>query len=309
MSEHLTHVAIFEDSYHIVKHSKEKFTAAFHESLDKAFDSGLFCSGSRGNHFFSIPLLEKNRDIYKQGKATLKHLEQIAGAIGWITHRAADHQMKPIFRIIENQKNPVLTSTEKQMYDDAESFRQVFNGGKKTSTSPYSLLTEATLSTGMKPHPATDHIHTDVFENIFTHYILHEMLLTNNFIQQEQDVEVLVDKIIGQSQDLYEDLRIYIRAFENPEPVKQTAYLLKHNYYNPDDQIIQFVRYAQEHHKPHPSINLDYALGQTEGKSLYAQALKKSYDYLLAASDFFDGKIDKSTVYDAVHNFSEAHRI
>jgi hypothetical protein len=50
MSEHITHVAVYEDCTRIFKHSKEKFTRAFHESLEAAYDAGMFCSGSRGNH-------------------------------------------------------------------------------------------------------------------------------------------------------------------------------------------------------------------------------------------------------------------
>ncbi len=309
MSEHLTHVAVYEDCYNMIQHSGNRFTKAFRESTEKAFDSGLFCSGSRGNHLFAVPILEKNRDLYHSGKATSETLEQIAGAIGWITHRAADLQMKPLFNAIDELNVEPFYSDECQMYHDAEVFRQVFDGGKKTSVSPYSYLHEATLSSHMKPHPAVKHLNADVLENNFTHYILYELLTTKVFIDQEENVEKLAEKIIGQSQDLYEDLRIYIRAFEEPEPLKQMGYITRPNFYDPNDHIIQFVRYAQEHNKPHPSINLDESLDLASNQSHYAQALKKGYNYLFAASEFFDGKIEKSKLYDSVENFNPNHRI
>lgn len=310
MSEHITHVAVFEDCHNMIKHSGDKLTKAFRESTEKAFDSGLFCSGSRRNHLFAVPILEKTRDIYKQGKADQQILEQISGAIGWLTHRATDLQMKPFFRTIEGKGVEMLIDDEAQMYQDAESFRHVFSGGKVKSKSPYSYFTEATLATGMKPHPATTHLNADAVENIFTHYILYEMLTTNVFIENEKDPEVLATKIIEQSQDLYEDLRIYIRAFQNPEPVKKAAFLTRPNFYDPNDEIIQFVRYAQQRGKAHPGITLEDALkNTTEDNSYYAQALKKCNDFLTAASNYFDGKIDKSTLYDSVEIFHEPHRI
>jgi hypothetical protein len=309
MSEHITHIAVYEDCASIVKHSGTRFTKAFHHALDEAFDTGLFCSGARGNHLYAVPILEQNRTVYKQGKASSEIMEQIAGAIGWLTHRAADLQMKPVFDLVENLNNPLLVRDESQMYHDAVTFRHVFSGGNKSSRSEHSLLTPATLANKMHPAKASGHIHTERVENIFTHYLMLELLNTNVFIHQKADIERFAEKIIDQSQDLYEDLRIYIRAFESPEPFKQQGYITNFNIYNENDSLIQFVRYAQESDKPHPTIKLDDAIEKAQSQSHYAQALKKGYDFLSAASSFFDEKLEKSALYDILESFHPPHRI
>ena len=83
MSEHITHIAVYEDSMRIVKHGPVKLTKAFLEAIDEAYDAGMFCSGARGNHLFAIPILEANRDLYGTSRYGKKEAEQVVGAIGW----------------------------------------------------------------------------------------------------------------------------------------------------------------------------------------------------------------------------------
>ncbi len=60
MSEHLTHIAVFEDCARLVSQS-EAYTEAFKVSLPTLWDAGLLASAARGNHLFAVPLLETYR--------------------------------------------------------------------------------------------------------------------------------------------------------------------------------------------------------------------------------------------------------
>ena len=62
MSEHITHVAVYED-VRLIKAAKDEFPEIFIESLDAAYDSGLACSGTRGNHLYAIPIIESYKNI------------------------------------------------------------------------------------------------------------------------------------------------------------------------------------------------------------------------------------------------------
>ena len=44
MSEHITHIAVYDDTVRLIRYT-EKFTTAFTESLIKEYDSGFFTSG------------------------------------------------------------------------------------------------------------------------------------------------------------------------------------------------------------------------------------------------------------------------
>lgn len=309
MSEHITHIAVYEDCARIMNHAASRFTRVFHESIEEAYDCGFFCSGSRGNHLYAIPILEKNRELYKKGKLGTKEKEQIAGAIGWLTHRASDLQMKPLFRELEEQSHPLLPDNECQMYHDAISFINVYQRGQKPSKSPNEIIGHDLLTTGMKNNPASSQMDIDYIESVYTHYFMEKMLEQCVFTEKLEDIDQFTEKMINQGQDLYEDLRLYIRANENPTPFKMQGYINNYNVYDENDPLLKFVRYVQENNLPHPSIDLEEALNTANNQSQYAQALKKGYDFLGAASDFFEEKISKNEVYDAVQNFTPKHRI
>jgi hypothetical protein len=296
MSEHITHIAVYEDCARIIKYSSKRITRAFHEALEIAYDSGMFCSGSRGNHLYAIPILEKNRELYGTDKYGQNETEQVAGAIGWLTHRASDLEMKPMFKKIPALENPMFTEDECQMYHDAVSFNQVYRGGKLNTLSPYEFVDESLLANQMSTNPASQHVAVDYFENLMAHYYVARMVDQCIFTKKLEDVHDFTEKLVDYSQDLYEDLRIYIRAHESPEPFKMHGYIHNFNIYDPEDDLIRFVRYVQDQDKPHPTISLDSALELAKTQSHYARALKKGYDFVGALSDFFDEKISREKV-------------
>lgn len=293
MSEHITHIAVYEDCARIIKNSGNKFTKAFHEALETAYDSGLICCGSRGNHIYAIPILETNREIYGTNKYGPKEAEQVAGAIGWLAHRASDLQMKPMFKKVDELGNQMLTADESQMYHDAVTYKNVYKGGKISTNSKYELVDESTLSYRMHANPAAKNLNIDHFEDLMAHNYVAQILGNCVFTNELKNINEFAEKIVEYSNDLYEDLRMYVRAYENPVPFKMQGYINNFNIYDPADDLIQFVRYVQENNTTHQKINLQEALGKAENQSKYAQALKMGYDFVSALSDFFDKKISK----------------
>ncbi len=308
MSEHITHVAVYEDCARLIKADKNNFPGVFVESIEKGYDCGLFCSGTRGNHLNSVPIIEKykNRD---KGSFKLKELEQIAGAIGWITHRASDLQMKPLFKIIEDEKHPVFHDNECQMYHDAIVFKEVYLGGTISSESIYEPFSPATLSHDMNEHPVADKINVPVTEQIFTHYFLGEYVKQHDFFNEMNDVDEYLDLVINNSQDLYEDLRVYINAFQNPEHHKLMEYIYNYNVYDQNDSLIQIVRDIQLNNKYPSNVYLKNSLNEASQQSQYAQALKKGYDFVMALADFYQDKKSKDDTYDFLSIFTKSHRI
>ena len=293
MSEHITHIAVYEDCVRVIRESGSAFTPAFLEALEDAYDSGMVCCGARGNHLYAIPIIEKNREIYGTSEYSQREKEQVAGAIGWLLHRASDLEMKPLFKKIIELNNPVLKEEECEMYHDAVTYSKVYRGGKLNTESPYEFMDESVLADNMKTNKASKKVELGHFENLMTHYYVAEWVRQCSFAGELQDVNKFAEKLVDYSQDLYEDLRVYIRAFNNPEPYKMQGYIHNFNIYNENDSLIRYVRYVQENGKAHPEINLEKALGEARNQSHYARALKRGYDYAGALSDFFEKKITK----------------
>jgi hypothetical protein len=194
-----------------------------------------------------------------------------------------------------NWKN-IFTRDESQMYHDAVSFKHVYQGGKVSTKSPYELIDESLLAYNMETNPASRHVEMNYFENLMAHYYLARLVEQHLFTRELDDVNVFAEKLVDNSQDLYEDLRIYIRAYNNPEPFKVQGYINNFNIYDPDDSLIRFVRFVQEHGKAHPSIKLEKALEDSKQQSHYSQALRRGYDFVLALSEFFDKRISREEV-------------
>lgn len=118
MSEHITHIAVYDDTVRLIQYS-DRFTGAFKESTSKEFDTGLVTSGTNGNHIWAVPLLEEYRIKYKAGDHSRETLKKISAAIGWITHRASDLVQKPVEAIVDFEEHPIFNGQEPGCLDYA----------------------------------------------------------------------------------------------------------------------------------------------------------------------------------------------
>ncbi|MFW5831674.1 MAG: hypothetical protein ACOCVA_05450, partial [Prolixibacteraceae bacterium] len=174
---------------------------------------------------------------------------------------------------------------------------------------PYQAFSPATLAHDMKGNPAAEYMNVPMAENVFTHYFMKELVSLQQFIGDIDDINQYCDLLISNSQNLYENLRIYIDAFQNPDPQKLIDYIYNFNVYDSQDSLIQIVRDIQLKNEYPADSRLKEALETSENQSQYAQSLKLGYDFLFGAGQFYEGKISKPEVYDVVQNFNEAHRI
>jgi len=302
MSEHITHIAVYEDCARIVLNT-DSFCKAFRECVSAQYDSGLLTSGSRGNHLFAVPILEKYRDKWEEVRGDQEATQQIAGAIGWITHRAADHQMKPTWRAMEAE-DPHFPDTEMQIYHDSVTFREVYSGGRVSTESPYELLKKHTLEENLATHPATPYLDPEKVEEILSFLYQKQFVELHNFHKTTTDVGEWMNQFVEYHQEFTEDLRTYIEAFNNPDPAKMETYVHGINFYDPGDDLISWVRAIQQGEGA-DETGLPVALEMADNQSHYARALKKGYGYLSAASDYFTHRIEKDALYDALEIFGD----
>lgn len=313
MSEHITHIAVYEDVARIAQHT-DRVAEPLKTSLRNAWDVGLFASSSRGVHLVSVPMLEKYRDQWDGHQPGDGVEERIAAALGWLLHRAADMQMKALEELFlaemaEERPNPFgFYKDEFEIYQDAVAFREVYDGGRIQPDSPYSPLSPATLAYHMAPHPATIAVDVAAIEPLIAGQINIRLLdLHQSAVAQRSDLRDWMNTFFYRRQRFAEPLPVYIEAYQNPVREKMAHYMARWNWYDAGDALIRWAR-ALQRNTPPPDIPLEDAIVASRTQSQYAQALHLALVYLEAAGDFFNYRIDKPTFHDIVENYVEEWR-
>lgn len=322
MSEHLAHIAVFEDTGRLVQASGA-FPDAVTESLRVAWDLGLTTSGARGNHLHAVPILEHYRGRGGAAPASEDEAAHIAAALGWLTHRAADLQMKAIGRQLVamlggEERGRIgdfeVWDTEMEVFQDAVVLREVYDGGRIQPGTPYEPLSPATLAPEMAPHPAAAAVNVGEVEPLLAHEIRRGMLTLHSFVDRERDLDAWMDRAIEEGQDFTEDLTTYFFAYQPPagrtyeHAEKDFFYLDRINWYDAGDEAIRWAR-ALQRGTAQPAVPLQEAVDAARTQSQYAQALYRGYQNVRAAADYLEGRIDKDALYDAVEIFNANHRL
>ncbi|WP_114750136.1 hypothetical protein [Pleomorphovibrio marinus] len=304
MSEHLTHIAVYDDMYRIIQYSDE-IHEAFKISLQNEPDAGLMASGARGNHIHAVPFIEQaiqSWPIRKEGDGTEA---RVAAAIGWLAHRAIDIEVKSRQLDEDTIYRPRFSKDEQDIYQDAVTFAKVYQGGKNKSVSPRVYLSEATLSPHMDKHPAAHLLHVNYVESLAVSMVQQNLMAYHSFHENSSSLEDWLDEFPNHYQKLSENLETYIEAYQNLDPKKRKAYIEDLNFYNEKDDIIRLARDLQNHGKT--DISLIEAVEKSDQQSSYALGLGNSFRNIKAASDFFSGKLDKDSVYD-IAKVDQIHR-
>jgi hypothetical protein len=121
----------------------------------------------------------------------------------------------------------------------------------------------------------------------------------HTFIPDQEDVEGWLERLFKTRQQFYVDIRRYAEAFARPDPAKVRRFLDEVNFYQDQDPLIRLARSIQAG-IPEIEIDLPAALAAAATQSQYAQALRRGYLYLEAASGYFEGRIDESALADAL---------
>lgn len=306
MSEHITHVGAFEDVARLMLHSGH-LNDVLEQSLRTYYDTALCTTSSRGNHYFGAPLLEEVRGRWSASGAVHEADRRLlAASLGWLTHRAIDHKLDnelvpklEQLREEEGLSEEEFTIDEHQIYEDAVVFREVYDGGRRSTESPHEPLSPATLAQNMRSHPGASMVNVENTELLFGAFWQRKTLQLHRFVNEEKDLDAWIDTFLERRQAFSEDLRLYVEAFQNPDPEKMRYYIEELNTYDGSDPIVQWARALQTGEEP-PPLELDEALAAAEAQSAYARALRQGYRNMEGAGDYFDGRIGKDELYDIV---------
>lgn len=284
MSEHITHLAVAEDSTRIACANPD-FNEIMRECIQSFPAAVRYGSMTRSGDTFIFPLLERWKQKWEDNDL---QKEKMAHILGWACHLAADRTFKPIYRITDlafyTRGYPGPSNAS--IYHDIVVLREVYDNGREYPFHP-----------GILSHDLTDHVASGIVpvkrvESQFAYAYASDLANLKSFLtdRMENDDKSFEDRCDDDRQKFYVDVERYVNAYHQPNPAWLRQYIIKPNFYDRNDPVIECAREIQKGVNRQinwPSLWLDL-----EKQSLYAQSLKLGFDFLIACSDFFSNKID-----------------
>ncbi|MFW6270543.1 MAG: hypothetical protein ACOC4G_10740 [Bacillota bacterium] len=282
MSEHIVHTSILKDSFLLIKNSQE-ISSKFKEIANDYEDFALLGSITRGGDNFTVDLLNAFQKRWQDGADDELLPAKLAFVLGWLSHRAADRQMKPIWRGSDFPTDQ--SPTECSIYMEAFMFREYYSDDLKLNRA---ILSEELENNCLLDNPEQ----VEKVVNLFRAIIKRVLIEMHTFIPPYQgDIEEFLERLFSAQQEFKEDvIERMASAIVNPDPEKTKKYITDINFFDHQDGIIEV---AQKLRQGEDVANSEFENKINEKpKSHYGKALAMSYSYILKADQFFKKRIN-----------------
>jgi hypothetical protein len=285
MSENITHTAVVDDCLRLMQVS-DTICSPFKQAAQKHLSMAHLGCITRAGDRCNPGLLETFRNRWADRQPD-DHLEaKLAFVLGWLCHRAADRQMKPIFRRFHPPGSRKERPTECSVYHDAFIFQTIYAYGKEPPYHPEMF--------GKSFTELREKVNVDSIQSLLQVLLRRVLVEMHTLIPDIQNPEVWIEQLFIFQQDFYVNLQRYDNAINHPDPDKVRLYIIEGNFYDPTEPIINCARKLQ-HGEPVNSDEVTRALTQN-AFSHYAQAVETGYRYLQAASDYFSTNMNLETL-------------
>ena len=281
MSEHIVHTAILEDSFSLVDYSDE-ILPEFKDFISRYRTFGsLGCITISGDQF-SFRLLEECKALWKIRRPEDYVEQKLAFVLGWVSHRATDRQMKPIWTEPKPMgkgydADPALSPTECSIYHEGFMFREYYAGDVN--------FRNAILPDELGHLEITRALKTAEFFPLVQTLVLRNLFTEQTIVKNAQDYNLWFEKIGLRRQRFYVDLGRYVRSAIYPEQGKLDEFVNQINFYDRNDAILQVAKRIRGGEKP-DAAEISAAVA-ADPASHYGKALKLAYGYIKAASDYY----------------------
>jgi hypothetical protein len=290
MSEHVVHTGILEDSVAIMPCLKEipgDFVKAVQEHIGFAKLGCITVSGDR----FSFRLLEEYKPLWKNRDDLLE--AKLAFVLGWVSHRACDRQMKPIWNVVEisgrgSDANPAISPTECSVYHEGTLYNIYYgdNSVYRLAIFPEQLAAWTGAELFNLPVAA---------EFVESSYAMNMMDIQT--IPPPPADQRFIEELCLRAQKFYVDVSRYTRAAGCPDPELKHNYVTGINWYDEKDGIIALARLLRRGGTPEKKM-VDQAM-QIPAASHYGKALQLSLSYICSAAAYFaDDNMSMDTLKD-----------
>lgn len=290
MSEHIVHTAVYEDCLNLMGVSaaiSEDFKLVASDYRDFGQLGSVTVSGDE----FSFKLLKEYREKWSS-RTPEDHLEfKLAFVFGWVSHRAADREMKPVWRlgpIKEIAAQQGLKPTECSIYHEAHIFREYY-------------MDEAVFSIAILPEKQAElssalGVSTEALVKLVHGVVKRSLIEMHTLKPDYDDVNGWFDKLYNRQQKFYVDVQRYANAVLNPDPGKLKMFITDVNFFDSGDPVITICKKLRKGENV-TTAEVAAAL-EAENTSHYAKAVILGFNYLKAASDYYRGDIDFEMLQD-----------
>ncbi|MFP4056636.1 MAG: hypothetical protein ACLF0G_07195 [Candidatus Brocadiia bacterium] len=275
MSEAVTHTAVLDDAFRLML-AGAVACPAFQSAAQAHWDVARLGAVTRSGDHVSVPLLDALRAQRAAGQPEEGWAPKLAFVLGVLCHRAADRQMKPLFRALE--PDSARSPTECSIYHDVFLLREVYGDEEPFRAEMFAD------PPGSSAGPSASAV-----EDLFQALLARALVQMHTLIPDAGDPEGWLERLLAARQRFRVELPRYAAAIASPDPLKLGLYIQEPNFYDPADALIGAARRIQ-HGEPVAPDALQLAL-RSEPASHYAQALRLALGYLDAASEFFSGEI------------------
>lgn len=295
MSEPITHMAISEDAARLALVSG-RITEAFKTCIRNQMDVLRLGAMTRHGDSNTLEFINYAKENWDSRSDENYVEEKLAFLIGWRGHLAADQRFKGEYRALDrehydyNRPSPSNTS----LYHDIVVFHEVYDSGNAPPLSPSSL------DYRLETHPAFKAVDMNALEKAIVPIHQRQLLELQKYLKEEDDFNSWISLTVGggeksrQLQRFRIDMERYYSARNKPSIDYMRRFIAEPNFYNRDDNLIKIARLVQEGTLD-TGIDFDGAIHAAKDQSQYAQAIRRGYEYIEAASDYFEGSIDEDT--------------
>lgn len=270
MSENVTHTAVVDDCARLAR----RWSAVcppFQRVLERHHEFARLGGLTRAGDNHTPRLLRDLREAWADGGSDETARRKLAFTLGWLCHRAADRQFKPVFRATD--PDCPRSPTDCSVYHDAFILRALYGGGERE---PYCGAIEAR--------------DVDALEDALRSLWQRALVAIHTFIPDEEDVHGWLERLFAARQRFRVDLRRYAEALANPDPQKVRRFIEEPGFYDAADPLIRLARDIQDG-QAGENMDIEGAIRSASSGSQYAGALARGLSYLRAASDYFERRV------------------
>lgn len=275
MSEHIVHTVILNDSLRLI-HALDQVSDSLKQILrDYEYFALRGCTTVSGDSF-SYRLLD-----HIKGLAELKEKDRaiLAFTLGWVSHRACDRVMKPIwkeapFKGRGTDVDPNVSPFECSIYHEAEAFRRYLANGTLYPLALFPDKLNEEVSDGFDQSTAEE-----LVEGAFAANMMQIQTIPDDMADQQRFEEICM-----RVQKFYVGLHRYRRAIAKPDAANQYEFVQKINWYHEEDPIIRAANQLRSGIKLSSKQVMDMV--NEGGKSYFAKALTLSVQYILSAERY-----------------------
>lgn len=278
MSENVTHVAVVEDCV-MLMHASDEFSDRFKQLAKREEDFIKIASVTRSGDSFTSELLDKYAPLWREERMSKQEEARLAFVLGWLCHRAADRQMKPVFREVEPNRD--YSPSNCSIYNDAFIYHRYY---RNRADADYD---DVVFEADMHSSPVSQRLDVQAAGEMWKSVMQGILLQQHSSVAESEDMESGVQTALKRRQRFQVNIHRYSDIFFHPKEEDEARYLEGTGFYDEKEPLLQVVSALRNGERAEPG-SLKEAL-KAEARSHYAQILEMGYSYLRTAHDFLYG--------------------